>query len=192
MSWIYSAFVVMGILIILVVIYIVCVIAWNAYRRQVLLAAQGNEPVKMEKLFPSMRWKPFLLTFNILKKDIENGSTRADDDLEKSCGNRGDDDVEKSCGDHECVVCLKVFEDGELARQFPQCQHTFHADCIDKWLYSHSDRCPICRSSINPESSSRRGETSTQENSSHEVSVDPDTSINRAISVCHMPFFSLP
>lgn len=182
MPLLYSGIVVMGILIIAVVIYIASVIAWHAYRRHALLVAQENEGVKMEKFFPSMRWKPFLLTFNILKKDISIN--------ESNCA---DDDVEKSCGNHECVVCLKAFEDGELVRQFPQCHHTFHADCIDKWLYSHSDCCPLCRSPINPVSSSRRDETSTPENSSHQVSVDTDTSMTtRAISVSYMPFVNLP
>ncbi|WCJ39453.1 RING/U-box superfamily protein [Euphorbia peplus] len=47
----------------------------------------------------------------------------------------------------ECVVCLSVFEDEEYVRQLPICRHSFHALCIDKWLYSHSD-CPICRRPI--------------------------------------------
>lgn len=138
MSLIYSGFVAIGILIIAVAIYIVCIIAWYAYRRHVLFVTEENDAVRLEKYFHSMRWKPFLLTFNILSKDND--------------GNGSDDavDVERSCGNQVCVVCLKGFEEGELVRQFPQCLHTFHADCIDKWLYSHSDCCPLCRSPITP------------------------------------------
>ncbi|KAJ8631700.1 hypothetical protein MRB53_025023 [Persea americana] len=29
----------------------------------------------------------------------------------------------------------------------PKCKHTFHADCIDMWLYSHSN-CPLCREAV--------------------------------------------
>ncbi|XWS70072.1 hypothetical protein CRYUN_Cryun03dG0017600 [Craigia yunnanensis] len=51
------------------------------------------------------------------------------------------------CGEYECAVCLSVFEDGEEVRQLPRCKHSFHAPCIDMWLYSHFD-CPLCRASV--------------------------------------------
>ncbi|KAH7547101.1 hypothetical protein FEM48_Zijuj01G0271300 [Ziziphus jujuba var. spinosa] len=169
----FSGIVVIGVLIIAVAIYIFCIIAWYAYRQHVLSVGEGNgnlEEAKMEKYFPSMRWKPFLNTFNILKKENGNGNY-ADDDLEENSG-----------GSTVCVVCLRVFEDGELVRQFPQCHHTFHADCIDKWLYSHSECCPLCRCPVNPQASySRCGGETTPGNNSHEVSVDIGTS-TRAIS----------
>ncbi|XVF48931.1 hypothetical protein PTKIN_Ptkin03bG0228000 [Pterospermum kingtungense] len=53
--------------------------------------------------------------------------------------------------EHECAVCLSVFEDGEEVRQLPRCKHSFHASCIDMWLYSHFD-CPLCRASVDPSS----------------------------------------
>lgn len=49
--------------------------------------------------------------------------------------------------DYECPVCLSVFEEGEEVRKLPRCNHSFHAVCIDMWLYSHFD-CPICRTSV--------------------------------------------
>ncbi|GFY98499.1 hypothetical protein Acr_12g0010400 [Actinidia rufa] len=49
--------------------------------------------------------------------------------------------------DYECPVCLSVFEEGEEVRQLPRCKHSFHAPCIDMWLYSHFD-CPVCRSPV--------------------------------------------
>ncbi|KAL7096054.1 hypothetical protein ACP275_10G059900 [Erythranthe tilingii] len=52
-------------------------------------------------------------------------------------------------GDTECAVCLSVFEEGEELRQMPKCKHSFHAPCIDMWLYSHMD-CPLCRSPVGP------------------------------------------
>ncbi|KAL5698288.1 RING-type E3 ubiquitin transferase [Ranunculus cassubicifolius] len=51
--------------------------------------------------------------------------------------------------DNECSVCLSVFEDGESIRQLPRCKHSFHAQCIDMWLFSHSD-CPLCRAFVGP------------------------------------------
>lgn len=49
----------------------------------------------------------------------------------------------------ECSVCLGVIENGEMARLLPNCNHIFHAECIDKWLGSHSS-CPICRTEAEP------------------------------------------
>lgn len=51
--------------------------------------------------------------------------------------------------EYECAVCLSVFEEGEEVRQLPRCRHSFHALCIDMWLYSHLD-CPLCRSPVDP------------------------------------------
>lgn len=49
----------------------------------------------------------------------------------------------------ECAVCLSMLEDQEMARILPNCKHKFHAQCIDKWLSSHST-CPICRTEAEP------------------------------------------
>ncbi|XVE52692.1 hypothetical protein DITRI_Ditri02bG0143100 [Diplodiscus trichospermus] len=46
--------------------------------------------------------------------------------------------------DGMCAVCLSQFEDGEELRTLPECLHSYHAPCIDMWLYSHSS-CPMCR-----------------------------------------------
>uniref|UniRef100_A0A5B6YS38 Putative RING/U-box superfamily protein n=1 Tax=Davidia involucrata TaxID=16924 RepID=A0A5B6YS38_DAVIN len=51
--------------------------------------------------------------------------------------------------EYECPVCLSVFEEGEEIRQLPRCKHSFHAPCIDMWLYSHFD-CPLCRAPVEP------------------------------------------
>lgn len=49
----------------------------------------------------------------------------------------------------ECAVCLSVVEDEEMMRLLPNCKHSFHVGCIDKWLASHST-CPICRTKVEP------------------------------------------
>ncbi|KAI3895514.1 hypothetical protein MKW92_010190 [Papaver armeniacum] len=50
----------------------------------------------------------------------------------------------------ECAVCLvNLEEEEEIARILPNCNHVFHAKCIDVWLISHST-CPICRTEADP------------------------------------------
>ncbi|KAL6500304.1 hypothetical protein OROHE_025670 [Orobanche hederae] len=46
-----------------------------------------------------------------------------------------------------CAVCLSDFEDREAVRVMPECNHFFHAECIDTWLQSHAD-CPLCRTRV--------------------------------------------
>ncbi|CAK9311942.1 unnamed protein product [Citrullus colocynthis] len=44
----------------------------------------------------------------------------------------------------ECVVCLENFKNGERCRLLPNCNHSFHVQCIDSWLLNRPI-CPICR-----------------------------------------------
>ena len=47
-------------------------------------------------------------------------------------------------GGAACAVCLGEFEEGDELRTLPECLHSFHAACIDLWLFKHPN-CPICR-----------------------------------------------
>ncbi|XVE88649.1 hypothetical protein DITRI_Ditri19aG0086300 [Diplodiscus trichospermus] len=61
---------------------------------------------------------------------------------------KGMENVEEATGDITgCVVCLLGFEVDEEVRQLDRCNHSFHAPCIDMWMYSHSN-CPICRTPV--------------------------------------------
>ncbi|KAJ0045422.1 hypothetical protein Pint_06270 [Pistacia integerrima] len=60
---------------------------------------------------------------------------------QKGMGLVGDDGL--------CSVCLCEFEEGEELRTLPECLHSFHAPCIDMWLYSHPN-CPMCRADAVP------------------------------------------
>ncbi|KAF3938941.1 hypothetical protein ABW19_dt0201692 [Dactylella cylindrospora] len=60
-----------------------------------------------------------------------------------------------------CLVCLCDFENGEVCRQLVRCQHIFHRDCIDEWLTTGRNSCPLCRGKGVEESSSpTEGESS--------------------------------
>ncbi|XP_021772991.1 E3 ubiquitin-protein ligase ATL31-like [Chenopodium quinoa] len=47
----------------------------------------------------------------------------------------------------ECAVCLTEFEDDDVLRLIPKCDHVFHPDCIDAWLVGHTT-CPVCRCNL--------------------------------------------
>merc|ERR1719233_1047339 len=49
-----------------------------------------------------------------------------------------------------CAVCIENIEIGEWFKKLPQCQHCFHATCIDQWLSTRAT-CPICRDEILPD-----------------------------------------
>ncbi|KAI7725278.1 hypothetical protein M8C21_026076 [Ambrosia artemisiifolia] len=53
--------------------------------------------------------------------------------------------------DNTCAICLSDYKPKESLRTIPECNHYFHADCIDEWLKLNAT-CPVCRNT--PESSS--------------------------------------
>ncbi|XWS48538.1 hypothetical protein CRYUN_Cryun13aG0086700 [Craigia yunnanensis] len=48
--------------------------------------------------------------------------------------------------DNTCPICLSEYWPKETLKSIPQCQHCFHAHCIDEWLRLNAT-CPICRNS---------------------------------------------
>ncbi|KAJ0235559.1 RING-H2 finger protein ATL58 [Hirschfeldia incana] len=51
--------------------------------------------------------------------------------------------------DSLCSVCLGDYQAEDKLQQIPSCGHTFHMDCIDLWLSSHTT-CPLCRLTLVP------------------------------------------
>ncbi|KEH21232.1 putative transcription factor C2H2 family [Medicago truncatula] len=56
--------------------------------------------------------------------------------------------------DNTCSICLSEYQPKETLRSIPECNHYFHAACIDEWLKMNGT-CPICRNS--PETYSSTG-----------------------------------
>ncbi|KAK4755904.1 hypothetical protein SAY87_009661 [Trapa incisa] len=54
----------------------------------------------------------------------------------------------------ECSVCLSQFDDSDILRLLPDCNHAFHVSCIDRWLSGHSS-CPLCRKKLEAKELSR-------------------------------------
>ncbi|XWS23229.1 hypothetical protein CRYUN_Cryun29cG0103100 [Craigia yunnanensis] len=51
--------------------------------------------------------------------------------------------VSGEVGDEDCMICLEELKVGSDVSRMP-CSHTFHANCIEKWL-KQSHYCPLCR-----------------------------------------------
>ncbi|XP_074280172.1 uncharacterized protein LOC141605351 [Silene latifolia] len=49
--------------------------------------------------------------------------------------------------DTQCSVCLGDYQAEDKLQQIPGCYHTFHLNCIDLWLATHTT-CPLCRLSL--------------------------------------------
>ncbi|CAH8386368.1 unnamed protein product [Eruca vesicaria subsp. sativa] len=58
-----------------------------------------------------------------------------------------EDDEKHQEEEEECVICLGLWEVGDVGRKLRTCGHGFHVECIDMWLSSHST-CPLCRSPV--------------------------------------------
>lgn len=52
-----------------------------------------------------------------------------------------------------CPICLSEYKPGDAIRCVPECDHCFHAGCVDEWLQV-SASCPLCRSSPVPSAAS--------------------------------------
>lgn len=50
-------------------------------------------------------------------------------------------------GDPVCIVCQCDYEEGDEIKILP-CGHKFHTDCVEKWLTSEKNECPLCRAKV--------------------------------------------
>ena len=57
---------------------------------------------------------------------------------------QGGDMLQVSVGER-CLVCLEEYQPQEELRQLNHCFHAFHRTCIDEWLTTGRNSCPLCR-----------------------------------------------
>lgn len=57
---------------------------------------------------------------------------------------------EEHGADTECSICLDDYCQGVVLRKLP-CGHTYHTNCIAKWLTERSSTCPLCKLDLLPE-----------------------------------------
>ncbi|KAF5014736.1 hypothetical protein F66182_14181, partial [Fusarium sp. NRRL 66182] len=62
-----------------------------------------------------------------------------------------------------CLICLSDYEAAEEVRQLTKCKHLYHKDCIDQWLTTGRNSCPLCRGQGVTESSSSSNPAPPQE-----------------------------
>ncbi|MCL7035856.1 hypothetical protein MKW94_007904 [Papaver nudicaule] len=130
LSLLYYGLVMIGLTSLLLVVYKFVVVEWcRPLRSPVQRLRQSSNELQLENVTTSQSFDE-----NSCTQLISTGG------MEDSFNN-------------ESVVCLSTFEDGQDVRQLSRCKHSFHAPCIDMWLYSHPD-CPICRSLVGPPVSS--------------------------------------
>ncbi|KAJ3038678.1 hypothetical protein HDV00_000427 [Rhizophlyctis rosea] len=76
-----------------------------------------------------------------------------DDEEEGAGGGEGDEAGKKrelgvkdllAATREKCTICLTPYEDGEELRIL-KCRHGFHKECVDQWLCTYHNSCPICR-----------------------------------------------
>jgi SUMO ligase MMS21 Smc5/6 complex component len=47
----------------------------------------------------------------------------------------------------DCSICISaLIKDDEIIKT--KCNHTFHKDCIIKYLKEYNNKCPICRTEV--------------------------------------------
>ncbi|XP_026446716.1 RING-H2 finger protein ATL7-like [Papaver somniferum] len=84
-----------------------------------------------------------------------------------------------SVRDTQCSVCLADYQADDKLQQMPSCAHTFHMECIDHWLSTHTT-CPLCRLSLAPVNKTESDLTENQLDApATEASPDSGSEIGR-------------
>jgi hypothetical protein len=51
----------------------------------------------------------------------------------------------------DCCICLQSLSNNTDTYTIPECNHTFHTNCIIPWFRTSNPNCPYCRSTMDNE-----------------------------------------
>mmetsp|Transcript_3523 Transcript_3523/g.9171 ORF Transcript_3523/g.9171 Transcript_3523/m.9171 type:complete len:405 (-) Transcript_3523:251-1465(-) len=80
-------------------------------------------------------------------KHVQPSSTASDNQSNATSSSAGRSAFSRGC---DCAICQGDYLENEELKRLP-CFHTFHAECIDKWLTGgmpSATQCPICMSEV--------------------------------------------
>jgi hypothetical protein len=96
------------------------------------LPSVENTPVRLVSILSAR--EPRVVAADILP-ERESSETR--DSMSR-------DSQRSSNGNPLCPICLEEVIDSDNNKKVLHCNHTFHKNCIDRWLSTRS-QCPVCR-----------------------------------------------
>lgn len=96
------------------------------------LPSVENTPVRLVSILSAR--EPRVVAADILP-ERESSETR--DSMSR-------DSQRSSNGNPLCSICLEEVIDSDNNKKVLHCNHTFHKNCIDRWLSTRS-QCPVCR-----------------------------------------------
>ena len=117
----------------------------------------ANEPSSNESPFNNVR-SNILNTFNsVLNNDIESEDVKVVavkselDNLSYITYKKLKEQIQlgdiSGGGLTECSICIENFEDDDEIL-YTKCCHTFHKECINKWITEYNIKCPICKKDV--------------------------------------------
>lgn len=84
--------------------------------------------------------------YEMLQRLDENTTHRngvSESALSRLPTHRFTEDEKENNANSKCSICLAAYEVGESIKTIT-CLHSFHTECIDRWLRDH-DICPVCK-----------------------------------------------
>ena len=101
------------------------------------LPSVENTPVRLVSILSAREPR-------VVAADILPERSNSDTDLR---GNASRGSQRSSNGNPLCPICLEEVIDSDNNKKVLHCNHTFHKNCIDRWLRTRS-QCPVCRRRI--------------------------------------------
>ncbi|XP_074317687.1 RING-H2 finger protein ATL20-like [Silene latifolia] len=115
---------------------IICMIGLTYYISSRARARNQNRGYPNIESSPAIFPQPMILTVGLDRPTIESYPKTI----------LGESKRFPNTSDGTCPICLSDYLPKETLRSIPECNHFFHADCIDEWLRMNAT-CPLCRKS---------------------------------------------